>query len=378
MKEIKIISGRNTLSRIVSSEAVKDILHCSNGYDEIFAVYDEAVKVFAGKIISCINTDAGASGRKRLISAFAIQTSENAKNIETVMEICRRLLENNADRNALLLGIGGGITTDIAGFAASIYKRGIRFAFVPTTLLAQVDAAIGGKTGVNFLGYKNMIGVIRQPEFTFECPEALDTLPYRDFVSGSAEMLKTFVIENKDGNYEKAVRVFAEIHNSEDRNTAIRNRRQELMELVNAAAEVKAGVVGRDMFERNERRKLNLGHTFGHAIEKQANSQGSGVDISHGEAVAIGIAIAVKLSERLGICSCKNLSDKIIKDLASCGLPVESPFDIKLLGEAIKKDKKAESGIVHFLLVKDIGEVLVKDLEPDKAIKIIEEDLWFA
>lgn len=294
------------------------------------------------------------------------------------MEICRRLLENNADRNALLLGIGGGITTDIAGFAASIYKRGIRFAFVPTTLLAQVDAAIGGKTGVNFLGYKNMIGVIRQPEFTFECPEALDTLPYRDFVSGSAEMLKTFVIENKDGNYEKAVRVFAEIHNSEDRNTAIRNRRQELMELVNAAAEVKAGVVGRDMFEQNERRKLNLGHTFGHAIEKQANSQGSGVDISHGEAVAIGIAIAVKLSERLGICSYKNLSDKIIKDLSSCGLPVESPFDIKLLGEAIKKDKKAESDIVHFLLVKDIGEVLVKDLEPDKAIKIIEEDLWFA
>ncbi len=378
MKEIKIISGRKTLSRIVSSEAVKDILHCIDGYDEIFAVYDEAVKVFAGKIISCINTDAGASGRKRLVSAFAIQTSENAKNIETVMEICRRLLENNADRNALLLGIGGGITTDIAGFAASIYKRGIRFAFVPTTLLAQVDAAIGGKTGVNFLGYKNMIGVIRQPEFTFECPEALDTLPYRDFVSGSAEMLKTFVIENKDGNYEKAVRVFAEIHNSEDRNTAIRNRRQELMELVNAAAEVKAGVVGRDMFEQNERRKLNLGHTFGHAIEKQANSQGSGVDISHGEAVAIGIAIAVKLSERLGICSYKNLSDKIIKDLSSCGLPVESPFDIKLLGEAIKKDKKAESDIVHFLLVKDIGEVLVKDLEPDKAIKIIEEDLWFA
>lgn len=378
MKEIKIISGRNTLSRIVSSEAVKDILHCIDGYDEIFAVYDEAVKVFADKIISCINTDAGASGRKRLVSAFAIQTSENAKNIETVMEICRRLLENNADRNALLLGIGGGITTDIAGFAASIYKRGIRFAFVPTTLLAQVDAAIGGKTGVNFLGYKNMIGVIRQPEFTFECPEALDTLPYRDFVSGSAEMLKTFVIENKDGNYEKAVRVFAEIHNSEDRNTAIRNRRQELMELVNAAAEVKAGVVGRDMFEQNERRKLNLGHTFGHAIEKQANSQGSGVDISHGEAVAIGIAIAVKLSERLGICSYKNLSDKIIKDLSSCGLPVESPFDIKLLGEAIKKDKKAESDIVHFLLVKDIGEVLVKDLEPDKAIKIIEEDLWFA
>lgn len=378
MKEIKIISGRKTLSRIVSSEAVKDILHCIDGYDEIFAVYDEAVKVFAGKIISCINTDAGASGRKRLVSAFAIQTSENAKNIETVMEICRRLLENNADRNALLLGIGGGITTDIAGFAASIYKRGIRFAFVPTTLLAQVDAAIGGKTGVNFLGYKNMIGVIRQPEFTFECPEALDTLPYRDFVSGSAEMLKTFVIENKDGNYEKAVRVFAEIHNSEDRNTAIRNRRQELMELVNAAAEVKAGVVGRDMFEQNERRKLNLGHTFGHAIEKQANSQGSGVDISHGEAVAIGIAIAVKLSERLGICSYKNLSDKIIKDLSSCGLPVESPFDIKLLGEAIKKDKKAESDIVHFLLVKDIGEVLVKDLEPDKAIKIIDEDLWFA
>ena len=378
MKEIKIISGRNTLSRIVSSEAVKDILHCIEGYDEIFAVYDEAVKVFADKIISCINTDAGASGRKRLVSAFAIQTSENAKNIETVMEICRRLLENNADRNALLLGIGGGITTDIAGFAASIYKRGIRFAFVPTTLLAQVDAAIGGKTGVNFLGYKNMIGVIRQPEFTFECPEALDTLPYRDFVSGSAEMLKTFVIENKDGNYEKAVRVFAEIHNSEDRNTTIKNRRQDIMELVNAAAEVKAGVVGRDMFERNERRKLNLGHTFGHAIEKQATSQGSGVDISHGEAVAIGIAIAVKLSERLGICSYKNLSDKIIKDLASCGLPVESPFDIKLLGEAIKKDKKAESDIVHFLLVKDIGEVLVKDLEPDKAIKIIEEDLWFA
>ena len=142
------------------------------------------------------------------VPGMLIDAAECLKTMDTVMEICTWLLEQGADRDALVLAIGGGITSDMVGFAASIYKRGVRFAYVPTTLLAQVDAAIGGKTGVNLENYKNILGVIRQPEFTYLCPHALESLSQRDFLSGEAEVLKTFIIED-EGNYEKAVALFS-------------------------------------------------------------------------------------------------------------------------------------------------------------------------
>ena len=164
------------------------------GYGNIFIIHDRNV----GGIVERLGVQAQG--------IFPIEATEERKTLATVLEIEEWLLEKGADREAFVLGVGGGITTDLVGFAASVYKRGVRFGFIPTTLLSQVDAAIGGKNGVNLDSYKNIIGVIRQPEMTFICPEPLETLPYPQILSGAAELLKTFIINNKGNEYERMVR----------------------------------------------------------------------------------------------------------------------------------------------------------------------------
>ena len=163
---------------------------------EVYLVYDRNVTWAAERIL----------GLCALQGAMAVEASEAAKNLGTVTDICRFLLDAGADRKALVLALGGGITTDMAGFAACIYKRGVRFATLPTTLLAQVDAGIGGKTGVNLDGYKNILGVIRQPEFVYIAGNTLETLPEREFRSGVAEMLKTFIISDAP-HYRRALQL---------------------------------------------------------------------------------------------------------------------------------------------------------------------------
>lgn len=336
------------LSQVFSSACVADVTGLLEAYPKVWLVYDSNVAAHAAKVETALRETG------KLASAISLSASEESKTIETVLSLEGWLLETGADRDALLLAIGGGITTDMAGFAASVFKRGIRFAFVPTTLLAQVDAAIGGKTGVNFHSLKNMLGVIRQPEFTFICPEVLETLPARDFRSGAAELLKTFIIED-GGNYDKAVRVLSDIAAG----TSIACRTAELQELISAAAAVKAGIVSRDQFENGERRKLNLGHTFAHAIEWKARETGS--DITHGEAVAIGIILAAKLTD-------KTLADKLCRDFRQSDLPTGLPFPLESLAEAMMKDKKAEGGKIHFVLIRAIGDVYTEDMTVAEAI----------
>lgn len=305
----------------------------------------------------CCHGGGGCHRRKllggRVKSITGIRATEAEKTMETVTAICGRLLEEGADRSSLVLAIGGGITTDMAGFAACIFKRGVRFAYIPTTLLAQVDAAIGGKTGVNYDGLKNMLGVIRQPEFTYICPEVLETLPGREFLCGAAEMLKSFIIKD-EGNYEKAVALLKDI-NAIDEDTITPEEAAKIHEtlgkLVFEAAAVKAEIVGRDQFESGERRKLNLGHTFAHAIEKL--SEGA---IAHGEAVAMGIIQASRLADNA------QLTAKLIADFSACGLPTECPYTFDQMAEAMSSDKKAEGGIVHFIVPTAIGTVTQLDL----------------
>ena len=303
-------------------------------YKHIFVVYDRNVEGFAQRI-------AGQTGNSKKLQMLAITADEEHKTIDTVMEICRWLLEQGADRDALVLAVGGGVTTDMAGFAASIYKRGVRYANVPTTLLSMVDAAIGGKTGVNLDGYKNLLGVIRQPEFTAIFPEALETLPEREFRSGLAEMLKTFIIKNPKGAYERALAAG-----------------KELAELIQLAAGIKQEIVEKDEFESGLRRRLNLGHTFAHAIEWWKPGK-----FTHGEAVAIGMVQAARISEKLGIAEEAGLADRIAADLKACGLPTELPCPVEELLPAILKDKKAEGGRINFVLPVKIGKVVVKKLQ---------------
>jgi 3-dehydroquinate synthetase len=376
MEQINIYSGERVISRIVVERTVAALEPCLEKYQHVFVVMDSnvAMNCPAAAQIAQIMNRKGAPGR-------LIDASEEAKTMETVMDICGWLLDNGADRDALILAVGGGITTDMVGFAASIYKRGVRFAYVPTTLLAQVDASIGGKTGANFDNYKNMLGVIRQPEFTFVCPQVLESLPHREFTAGVAEMLKTFMIED-DGNYQKAVDVLSEMQqgysilppeSAEDYWTdCVSAYSDELLYLINEAVRVKAGVVSRDQYERGERRKLNLGHTFAHAIETLAQREDR--DISHGEAVAMGLVLASRLSDRVfrgDMDTPTALEGSVAIDLCDCGLYPESPYAIDEMAEHMLKDKKAEAGKVHFVLLREVGDVTTYALSVDEVVKLL-------
>lgn len=379
--------------KIYSGQKITDVAGYLKEYPAVFVVADRQVKSSAEQVVKAHEEQKLEGTLPHPSNLLLLDVSEENKSMSTVLEICKWLMDNDAGRNALLLAIGGGITTDMAGFAASIYKRGIRFAYVPTTFLSQVDAAIGGKTGVNFENYKNILGVIRQPEFTYICPEVLGTLPYRDFLSGAAELLKTFIIDNAGNNYEKAVEVLSEIHGSIDRKQAIALHLAEIEKLAADAARIKAGVVERDEFECGERRKLNLGHTFAHAIESVSMSGHYAAEsgISHGEAVAMGMIMAAKASERYYNLAPENsmrsgdiagqndtatreegesLSSRLVRDFSRCGLPTECPFPPESLSGAMKKDKKAENGIVHFVLIRAIGDVRIVDLPVESAVNL--------
>ncbi|MBQ8048530.1 MAG: 3-dehydroquinate synthase [Bacteroidales bacterium] len=392
MEQINIYSGKKAISRIVTAEGIKGLDACLKPYRHVFAVIDRNVADKCPAVTQLTEILKRHDAKIRLL-----EVSEELKTLETVMDICAWMLENGADRDALLLAVGGGIATDMAGFAASIYKRGVRFAYVPTTLLSQVDAAIGGKTGVNFEKYKNILGVIRQPEFTYLCPQVLESLPKRDFLSGAAEMLKTFMIED-NGNYQKAADLFFDISSEFTMETMVngkderqvwkaimtRNRRQ-MTELISAAARVKAGVVSRDQFERGERRKLNLGHTFAHAIETLAQrdegerfSNHDGVceikGVTHGEAVAAGMVLAARLADRYyrnDRSETTELEAKVSSDLWDADIPCYCPYSIEEMAETMKKDKKAEGGKIHFVLPKAVGDVEIVDLTVEEVIRFL-------
>ncbi len=347
MEEIQVVIGGRTASRVISADSLQALTPLLEAYPKVFLVYDRNVAWVAQEIAAACPP----AGMK------VLDASEKAKDMATVLDLCSWLLEAGADRSSLLLAVGGGITTDLAGFAACIYRRGIRFAFVPTTLLAQVDAAIGGKTGVNFLDFKNMLGVIRQPEFTFECAQVLRTLPRRDFLSGAAELLKTFMIDNTGNAYEKTVALLSAPADSAT-----------LQTLIAAAAKVKAGIVSRDEQERGERRCLNLGHTFAHAIEHEARQ--AGLDVTHGEAVAVGILLAARLSEAMGLAP-KGLAARLEADWTACGLPTGVPFDPATLTAAMTKDKKAEGDTIHFVLLSSIGQVEIRKISAAEATALL-------
>lgn len=325
--------------------------------DRIFVVCDRAV----AHLVPRLGLDA---------AVLELEASEEKKSLRTVEEICRALLEGGADRKSFVLALGGGIISDMAGFAASIYMRGIRFAYVPTTLLAMTDAAIGGKTGVNFLSYKNILGSFTEPCFTWMAAASLEGLPRREVLSGAAEMLKSFIIDNVDGAYSTALEFFrtASLPEKCDAATAAR-----LLPLARAAAGVKAGIVSRDFRESGERKLLNLGHSFAHAIEHLAQTGADGnVGISHGEAVSMGIVLAARLSCALGYAP-KGFDSLLEADFAAAGLRVKCPYAPRQLVQAMSRDKKAEAGTLSFVLMRGISDVFVEKLEPAKAMALLNE-----
>ena len=269
-----------------------------------------------------------------------IHAAEEEKTLATVERITAQLIELQVGRDAFLLGVGGGITSDITGFVASVYKRGIRFGLVPTTLLAQVDAAVGGKNGVNFDRYKNMLGCFRLPEFVYIDTSFLRTLPRRAVLCGAAEMLKTFLLADEHA-YEEAVAHF-------------RGPQPERIPatLVRRAAQIKDEIVEQDPEDHGKRQLLNLGHTFGHAIERCCPQY------AHGEAVAIGIVAAARMAADKGIAE-PALAEHIAGDFAAIGLPVEVPVDPAQLRQAILQDKKRQGDAIRFILPERIGKARI-------------------
>ena len=275
---------------------------------------------------------------------ITIGMGEGIKNLKTVETIYRQLLALGADRSTFLVGIGGGIVCDITGFVASTFMRGIRFGYVATTLLSQVDASVGGKNGVNFQGYKNIVGVFNQPEFVICDLSLLRTLPEREVSCGFAEIVKHGAIADAE--------MFAYLEVNAAR--ALSLDLSVIEKLVYESVRIKAAVVNRDELEKGERRKLNFGHTFGHAIEKTAG-------ISHGEAVSVGMVIAAAVSEAKGLV--KNTDTKRLQRLLrDLDLPTHIAVDADRVWDALKKDKKREGDTIHFVLLEQLGRTVVQRL----------------
>ena len=277
-----------------------------------------------------------------------IGLGESVKTLQTVETIYRRFIELGVDRSTFVLAVGGGIVTDVAGFAASTYMRGLKFGFVSTTLLGQVDASVGGKNGVNVDGYKNMAGTFTQPQFVICDPGLLRTLPDREFRAGLAEVVKAAIIADAD--------LFGRIENTTFE--ALRTDTDLLTDAVSAAIRVKADIVERDEHESGDRRKLNLGHTLAHAIEKCSNR------MNHGEAVAVGTALIAGAAVKLGVLSEAD-RDRIVHVLMQLGFDLTPPVDVKRLLKEVGKDKKNEEGILRIVLPVGIGDCEVRPMKID-------------
>jgi 3-dehydroquinate synthase len=273
-----------------------------------------------------------------------IGTGENIKNLDTIRTIYGKLVYYEADRSSFIVGVGGGIVCDIAGFVASTYMRGVRFGFVPSTLLSQVDASVGGKNGVNFGGYKNMIGVFNQPEFVICDMNLLRTLPEKEILCGLAEIVKHAVIGDADlfsyleGYYEKALKLDSEM----------------IENLVYRSLLIKSSIVSKDEKENGERRKLNFGHTFGHAIEGTTG-------VPHGEAVSLGMAVASAFSLKRNYLQVKD-SKRIEELLRKLKLPTKIKLDRARVLDALRRDKKRKRSSMHFVFLRGIGNAVVEEI----------------
>jgi 3-dehydroquinate synthase len=279
------------------------------------------------------------------LPVLSIGCGESAKTLDTVKRLYESLVDLEVDRSTFLLGIGGGVVCDVAGFVASTFMRGLRFGFVATTLLAQVDASVGGKNGVNLGGFKNLVGCFNQPEFVLCDLHLLETLPEGEVANGMAEIVKHALIADAG--------MFAFLE--ENAGLAMALDPPTIEKLIGDSVAIKAGVVGRDEREAGERRKLNFGHTFGHALEKV-------IGLSHGEAVSVGMVLAAGLSKKKGRLPGAAYK-RITELLRRLRLPVSTAADPERVIEALLRDKKREAAKIHFVLLDDIGRAAVEEVE---------------
>lgn len=289
---------------------------------------------------------------------ITVGTGEKIKTLATVEYILRELVDLGCDRSSFVLGIGGGIVCDITGFAASVFLRGVKFGFVSTSLLSQVDASVGGKNGINLDDYKNMVGVFNQPEFVICDIDMLTTLPESEISNGLAEIVKHGLI--KDIELLEFIEVNRQKAMDLDRNTIFR--------LVADSVDIKSRVVQEDEHEAGERRQLNFGHTIGHAVEKLDPS-------GHGRAVAVGMMAAVRFSQQKGFLSREDVG-RIESLLQGLNLPTRADFSPEEIIAAASRDKKKEGDHLYFVFLEVLGNARVEKITFDELNAFIRAGLY--
>lgn len=298
------------------------------------------------------------------VFSFTFEAGEQNKNLSTIEDMYRYLIENHFDRNDILFALGGGVVGDMTGFLAATYLRGIKFVQVPTSLLAMVDSSIGGKTGVDFCGYKNMIGAFHMPSYVYINTAVLNTLPDREFVSGFAEIVKHAFI--KDNAYLKYL--------SDKSDAALSKDKEILKNIIYRSCQIKQSVVEEDPTEKGIRAYLNFGHTIGHAIEKYMD-----FSMLHGECVSLGCVAS------LFICKQRKLIDEKTYEeaynlLNSYKLPVSiDVLEDEAVEEIIritKSDKKADNNSIKFVLINSIGQAFIDMTVSDEEMRMAVKELF--
>ena len=314
-------------------------------------ISDETVWALHGARLSAALEGAGIA-----VSPVIVAPGEQTKSFESLADVTERLLALELDRSDVVTAFGGGVVGDLAGFAAAIYKRGIDFVQIPTTLLAQVDSSVGGKTGIDTPRGKNLVGAFHQPRLVLADLDVLATLPEREMRAGYAEVIKYGLLGDL-GFFEWLEANAAAV---------LAREPAALAHAVARCIEMKAGIVAEDETEQGRRALLNLGHTFGHALEAET---GYGAALLHGEAVAAGLALAFRFSADRGLCTSQQAT-RATAAIAAAGLPTtlaevaRTPFDARRLVGHMAQDKKAEGGRLTFILARGLGDAFVaKDVD---------------
>lgn len=319
-------------------------------------ITDDCVHDLYGKKFLCALKDIGLHA-----SLIEFPAGESSKNINTVMDIIGKLMEAGADRETCLIALGGGVVGDIAGFVASVFMRSIPYIQIPTTLVAQVDSSIGGKTGVDLSYGKNLVGTFYQPRAVFANLSFLDTLPEKEFNNGLAEIIKYGIIDDE--------KMFRDLEENMD---AIKSKdSKRMLHLVENCCQIKKSIVEIDENELGLRRILNYGHTLGHALEVISR-----YTITHGEGVAIGMVGAALISEKMGYLKSSEIG-RIENLIRRAGLPVKIPksLDGQDIIAHLKMDKKRKGDVIHFVMLKKIGMPFINGNIEHKLIAAVIEEM---
>lgn len=342
----KIFTGKASLEKLSQSFS-------ANSFSQIFVLVDEnTLKHCYPKI-------------KKLLpkhSVIQIKSGEENKTLASCQLIWEKLTDENADRKTLLINLGGGVISDLGGFAAGCYKRGIKFINIPTTLLAMVDASVGAKTGIDFKRFKNQIGLFNDPEAIFIHTGFLKTLPERELKAGLAEVIKHYLIADRSAFKEFFELIFPQPYKPYNFRKVI-----DWDKLVEKNVAIKSKIVAGDKFETGNRKALNFGHTVGHAVETYFLNKGR--NILHGEAVSIGVLCESLISAKVGLLPRKYFTKVFF--LTGTLYPDNlyfAPQAIPVLLRLMKQDKKNAAGNIQFTLLKNVGRYSINNVVDEKII----------